>query len=42
MFPQEKKTMKRSPVAWIPITIIAVSMVAIIVMISRNGQMKLK
>jgi hypothetical protein len=44
MFPQEKKTMKRSPVAWIPIVIIAVGMIAGVSMIllDRNGPMKLK
>jgi hypothetical protein len=42
MFPKEKRKMKRSPVAWIPIMILAISMIAIIFAIGRNGPIKLK
>ena len=44
MFPQEKKTMERGPVPWIPFVIIAVGMIASVSMIllDRNGPMKLK
>ena len=44
MFPQENKTVKRSPIMWVPITIIAAGIIATIFMIllDRKSPMKLK
>jgi hypothetical protein len=42
MLPQEKRKMKRSPVAWIPIAILVVGIIAGVFVIGRNGPIKLK
>lgn len=42
MFTQDKRKMKRSPVAWIPLAIIAAGIIAGVFMIGRNGPIKLK
>ena len=42
MFPQEERKMKRSPIAWIPIAILAAGIIVGIFTIIRERPMKLK